>query len=56
MSKSSEVVPPEDTCRYVPPAEEYVLRVVRVGEVGTAAWSSELERRDYKLLLFVVAR
>ena len=51
-----EAVPPEDTSGSVPPAEKPVLGVARVGEVGTAAGSSELERRDSELLLFVVAR
>jgi len=40
----------------VPPVEEPVLGVTRVGEVSAAAGSSVLERRDFELLLFVVTR
>ena len=42
-------MPPEDTSGSVPPAEEPVLGVTRVSEVGAAAGSSELKRRDSEL-------
>ena len=37
-----EVVPLEDIFRSVPQIEEPILRMTRVGEIGTAAWPSEL--------------
>ena len=45
-----ETVSLEDTSRSVPPAEEPVLRAVRIGVVGATAGSLELERKDFELL------
>ena len=41
-----ETMPPEDTSRSVPLAEDIVFGVTRVGEVDVVARASELERRD----------